>query len=87
MDGVGGGTKIGKSEVPINLYLASAGAAMECRGQNERGRAELRPSLLLTIWKRHNFYLDYLTVQGLFFSRKFTQICDYTEQKFRLHQY
>lgn len=26
-------------------------------------------------------------VQGLFSSRKFTQICDYTEQKFRLHQY
>lgn len=57
--------------------------------QDERGRAELGPPLLLTIWKRPKFILCLLNslVQGLFFSKKFTHICDYTEQKFRLHQY
>lgn len=33
------------------------------------------------------FCLFNSSVQRLFSSRKFTQICDYTEQKFRLHQY
>ena len=40
----------------ITLRLASVGAAMRYRDQNGRGRAELKPSLLLTIWKGPNFY-------------------------------
>lgn len=60
--------KIGKFEVSIILCLVSVGAATGHRGQNGRGRAELRPSLLLTIWKRPNFYFVYLTVQFLGYS-------------------
>lgn len=54
--------KIGKPEVPIILWQGLLGAAAEGGAQDERGRAELGPPLLLTIWKRPNLYFVYLTV-------------------------
>lgn len=44
------------------LWQALVGAAMEGRGQDGRGRADLGPPLLLTIWKRPNIHFVYLTV-------------------------
>lgn len=55
--------KIGKFEVSIILCLVSVGFVTVHTGQHRRDRAKLRPSLLLIIWKRPNFYFIYLTVQ------------------------
>lgn len=47
----------------IVLWPALVGAAMGGRGKDGRGKAELGPLLLLTIWKRPNLYLVYVTVE------------------------
>lgn len=80
--------KTGKSEVPVILWLGLLGAVAGDTESGWKAQSRVRASLALDYMEEAQFILCLFNnlVQGLFFSRKITQICDYTEQKFRLHQ-
>lgn len=81
--------KAGKLKGPIILCKALVGATVGVEGLRWKGQSRVNAFLALDNMEEAQFVFCLLNslVQGLFSSRKFTQSHDYTEQKFRLHQY